>query len=178
MDPYERNLFLFLSFYRFLAYGLAVILIQAMSLEGSGVITGKHYALIVGLGIYSLLKVLAPLRWRATGGVTYALLAGDVLVGLKVVLLTGGIESASLLYSLTPILTAALLFDRTWAMATVALASTVLALPYLLFYRWDEQYAWIMEGDTVWWLVLLVAGEVGIAYTLHGSSWNVRRRIQ
>ena len=178
MQPYERNIFLFLSFYRFLAYGLAVILIQATGLEGTGGIPETHYALIVGIGIYTILKVLAPLRWRATRGMTYALLAGDVLVGMKAVLLSGGIESAFLLYSLTPILTAALLFERRWALAVVAFTSGALTLPYLMFYRWDDQYVWIMTDGMAWWLAFFLAAKVATVSTLHGSNWNVRRGIQ
>ena len=64
-ERYEREIYLFLSLYRFFAYGLAVVLIQALPGRQDPLGTGT-YLLLGGMGVYTLLKVLGPLRWRET----------------------------------------------------------------------------------------------------------------
>lgn len=170
---YERNIFLLLSFYRFLTYGLAVILIQTFSLESEEAVSREEYTLIIGIGIYSLLKVLVPLRWRAKGSMTYVLLSGDVLVCLVALLLTGGLNSGFLFYSLTPIMTAALLFNRVLAMSMAAVTSGSLALAHLVLYRWFNQTVWIMEENNFLWLGIFFVGTVAIAYSLYKDNLNI-----
>ena len=72
---YERNIFLFLSSYRFLAYGLAVVIIQVVSLNRNIDLSTTDYVLLSGIGVYTLFKVLGPLRWREEGAMTYIMLA-------------------------------------------------------------------------------------------------------
>ena len=63
MNPrYERDIFLFLSLYRFLTYGLAVVLIQVVGVESLEELSAQDYALLSGFGVYTLFKVLGPLR--------------------------------------------------------------------------------------------------------------------
>ena len=174
---YEFKTLLLLSFYRFLAYGLAVVLIQGASLESEEEISRQDYSLIIGFGVYTLLKVLVPLRWRAKGSMTYVLLGGDVLVCLVAILLTGGLDSGFLLYSLTPIMTAALLFSRALSISTAAITSASLALAHLLLYRWFDQTAWIMEEDNLLWLGMFFLGTILIAFTLYKDNLNIRRPI-
>jgi hypothetical protein len=76
---------------------------------GPEVLGQQEYFILTLVGIYTLLKVLSPMRWRETGNETYILLAGDMALAILLVLFTNGIDSGYLLYSLTPIITAAVL---------------------------------------------------------------------
>ena len=175
---YERNIFLFLSSYRFLAYGLAVVLIQVVSLDRGVALSREDYVLLSGIGVYTLFKVLAPLRWREEGAMTYVMLGGDFLVSLMAILLTGGLNSGFLLYALTPIMTASLLFHEVYAITLAAVTSASLALAHLLLYRWVDQYVWIMEDNNLLWLIVFVVSMFLMASTVYRTNLNIRRRIE
>ncbi len=179
MDPrYERNIFLFLSLYRFFAYGLAVVLIQVATLGDEEALSGQDWALLSGFGVYTLFKVLGPLRWREEGAMTYVMLGGDLLICLVALLLTGGLNSGFLLYALTPIISAALLFTETLALVAAAATSASLALAHLLLYRWVDQYVWIMEENNLLWLIVFVVTTFLFASVVYRTNLNIRRRIE
>ncbi len=179
MDPrYERDIFLFLSLYRFLAYGLAVVLIQVVSLGEEDAFSRQDYVLLSSFGVYTLVKVLGPLRWREEGVITYVVLGGDLLVCVIALLLTGGLNSGFLLYSLTPIMTAALLFTETLAIATAAATSVSLAIAHLIAYRWVDKFEWIMEGNNLLWLIVFTVATFLFATVVYRTNLNIRRRIE
>ena len=173
----KQNIFTFLPLYRFFAYGLAVVLFQVVSLENEDALSGQDYAMLSGFGVYTLFKVLGPLCWREEGAMTYVMLGGDVLVCVIALLLTGGLNSAFLLYSLTPIMTAALLFTEVLALAA-AITSAILALSHLLLYRWVDEYVWIMEEKNLPWLLVFVVTTFLTASVVHRTNLNIRRRIE
>ncbi len=178
MDAYERNLFLFLSSYRFLAYGLAVVIIQVVSLNRGVSLTAEEYTLLSGVGIYTLFKVLGPLRWRERGIMTYVMLGGDFLVALMAVLLTGGLNSGFLLYLLTPTLTAALLFHEVFAIVFAVITSISLTIAHVVLYRWVDQYVWIMDSNNLLWLIVFVVSTFITASAVTRTNLNIRRRIE
>ena len=175
---YERNIFLFLSLYRFLAYGLAVVLIQVVPLGEDDTLSGQDYSLLSGFGVYTLFKILGPLRWREEGAMTYIMLGGDLLLATVAVLLTGGLNSGFLLYALTPILTGALLFTETLAIATAAVTSASLAIAHLLLYRWVDKFVWIMEENNLLWLIVFIVTTFLFASVVYRTNLNIRRRIE
>ena len=170
--------FLFLSSYRFLAYGLAVVLIQVVSLDRGIALSREDYILLSGIGIYTLFKVLGPLRWREERAMTYVMLGGDFLVSLTAILLTGGLNSGFLLYALTPIMTASLLFHEVFAITLAGITSTSLALAHLLLYRWVDQYVWIMEDNNLLWLIVYIVSMFLMASAVYRTNLNIRRRIE
>jgi hypothetical protein len=163
---------LFLSLYRFLAYGLAVVLVQVVPLGEDGTLSGQDYTLLNGFGVYTLFKILGPLRWKKEGAITFIMLGGDLLLSTMVVLITGGLNSGFLLYALTPILTAALLFTETLAIATAAVTSTSPALAHLILYRWVDKFVWIMEENNLLWLIVFTFLFASVVYR---TNLNIRR---
>ncbi len=127
---YEKEAYQFLAVYRFLSYALAVMFTQIgpSPLVKTAISDLQIYIILGMLGIYSLLRVFSPLRWREKSAMTYLILAGDFLLSMVLVIYTGGLNSAFLLYSLTPIMTAALLFEEKTALALAAIASLSLSL--------------------------------------------------
>ena len=67
----ERDIYVFLSLYRFFAYGLAVILIQGLRLDDVANPDTSTYYVLTFMGVYTLFKVLGPLRWRQADPSTY-----------------------------------------------------------------------------------------------------------
>ena len=149
---YDRDIYLFLSLYRFFAYGLAVVLIQVVDTGATG-LGFQTYLLLTTMGAYTLVKVMGPLRWWQTDPMTYVVLGGDLLVGLLALLLTGGLTSGFLLYSFLPVITAALLFEERLALLTAGISSLTVTLAHLVLSRWTDTFAWIMEGNVLLWAV-------------------------
>lgn len=179
MNPkYERDIFLFLSLYRFLAYGLAVVLIQVVGVENLEELSAQDYALLSGFGVYTLFKILGPLRWREEGAMTYVMLGGDLLVCLVALLITGGLNSGFLLYSLTPIITAALLFTEVLTLATAAITSASLLLAHVILYRWVDRFVWIMEGNNLLWFIVFAVTTFLFASVVYRTNLNIRLRIE
>ena len=98
------------SVYRFLAFATAAAHIF--------IFTSAYYSiippliLVSGVGIYTLFKMLHPLRWYQGGILGPGLLGVDIVACIFLVMSTGGLYSPFLLYTLAPVLTAALLLNR------------------------------------------------------------------
>ena len=130
-SEYEGKIYLFLSVYRFLSYGVAVILIQVV--PGPDTALGQQtYLLLATVGVYTLVKIIGPIRWWDYDLITYLMLAGDVTVCLLALALTGGLTSGFLLYSFIPIITAALLFEERLALLIGGLTSLCLIFLHLI----------------------------------------------
>ncbi|MFC2072969.1 sensor histidine kinase [Chloroflexota bacterium] len=110
-----------ISGYRFLAFGIAASQISIFTQAGYSLIPPA--LLVAAIGIYTLFKVLHPIRWYQGGIVSFSLLGADIIVCVFLVTSTGGIYSPYLLYTLVPVLTAALFLD-TRVTLTVAGLST------------------------------------------------------
>jgi len=129
---YEREAYQFLATYRFLSYALAVMFTQVVpGLSAPAMPAFQLYIILAILGVYTILKVFSPLRWRERSTLTYLILAGDFLLCILLVIYTNGLNSAFLLYSLTPIMTAALLFEERVALSLAAIASISLSVTHL-----------------------------------------------
>ena len=175
---YERDIYLFLSLYRFFAYGLAVILIQGVQLDSDSGPPFRSYVLLSVVGIYSLLKVLGPLRWWRQDSSTYVVLGGDAIASLVVLLLTNGLDSPYLLYSLTPVITASLLFKEKLALAGASLFSIAITIAHLSADWWNTSFTSIIEGNYLLWLILYVTTSFVIATSVYRTNLNIRRRIE
>lgn len=95
--------------YRFLAFAIASGQMLPYPTIYQSII--PPFALVFGVGIYTLVKALHPLRWYQAGILGYILFGVDIAICIFLVTFTGGIYSPFLLYTLAPVLTAALLLD-------------------------------------------------------------------
>ncbi|MBI2832500.1 MAG: sensor histidine kinase [Chloroflexi bacterium] len=77
--------------------------------------TGYNAAALTGLviaaGIYSILKIAQPFKWHQVRTINVSLLVADVTASVLLVHFSGGIHSPFILYTLLPVLTAALTKD-------------------------------------------------------------------
>jgi len=88
--------------------------------------------IILGFGatLYSCFKVMHPLRWHEFRVLNVVLFSVDLSVCSGLVILSGGIHSPFILYTLAPVVTAAILLQRkyTFTIATVTYSYVVAAI--------------------------------------------------
>ncbi len=135
-----------LSAYRLLAFAVATACIFAFPSAHHWVI--PPVILLPSVGIYTLFKVLHPFRWYDRSIFRFSLLGTDIAVCIFLIILTGGLYSCFLLYTLSPLVTAALFLDRKVTFSIAGLSgiyvigshvgnpffSASLALPELSFF--------------------------------------------
>jgi len=176
---YEKEAYQFLAVYRFLAYALAVMFTQVSpSLFTRNMPDAQLYIILGTLGVYSALKVFAPLHWRTSSLITYLILFGDFILCILLVVYTNGLNSSFLLYSLTPIMTAALLFEEKVALSLAAIASIVLSITHIAISQVTDRFAWIMQGHNLTLLIVYTLFCFVSAMVPYRINLNIRRRIE
>ena len=180
LTRYEKEVFQFLAVWRFLSYALAVMFSQITPLlSGTRAMSPLHlYIILAMLGVYSVLKVFSPLRWRERGPITYLILIGDFLLCILLVIYTGGLNSPFLLYSLTPIMTAALLFEEVTSLTLAASAAIILSTTHIALSRVIERLTWIMQGYNLTLLIVYTLFCFVAATVPYRINLNIRRRIE
>ena len=177
-DKYERQVYQFLSVYRFLSYALAVMFFQIdLSITTAKISDTQMIIILASLGIYSLLKVFSPFRWREKGAVTYVILVGDFLICLLLVIFTSGLNSVFLLYSLTPIMSAALFFEEKIALSLASVSVVVLSLVHLLTSK-SGAMQWFVQGYNLTMLIIYALFSFVSALVPYRINLNIRRRIE
>ena len=174
---YEREAYQFLAVYRFLAYALAVLFSQVTPIL-STMPPVQLYIILSTLGVYTILKVFSPLRWQVRGMMTYLILVGDFLLCMLLVIYTNGLNSIFLLYSLTPIMTAALLFEEKVSLSLAATASLSLSLTHVALSQLTERFTWIMQGYNLTLLIVYTLFSLVCAMVPYRINLNIRRRIE
>lgn len=175
---YERTIYIFLSLYRFFSYVLAVVLIQARVVGTAAEPDFRMYALLILLGLYTLLKSFATVRWKQKDPLTYVVVGGDLALCLAVLMMTGGLNSGLLLYALTPIITVALLLEERTAQAMAAVSSILLLLAHTVLAYWTHSFVWIMEGNYFPLLIVYIGFSFMVASLPSRTNLNIRRRIE
>jgi len=113
--------------YRALAFAIAAAQIFLFPAAYDSVIPAIF--VVSAVGIYTLFKALYPLRWYTDNVLSHTVLGADVAVCIFLILSTGGLHSPFVLYSLAPVLTAALVASRkvTFSIAGLSVASALAA---------------------------------------------------
>jgi len=176
---YEKEAYQFLAIYRFLAYALAVMFTQVVPALSTPTMPALQLNIVLGvLGAYTILRVFSPLRWRKRSLMTYLILIGDFLLCMVLVLFTNGLNSSFLLYSLTPIMTAALLYEEKIALSLATAASILLSLTHVALSQFSERFAWIMQGHNLTLLIVYTLFCFVGASVPYRINLNIRRRIE
>jgi len=176
---YEREAYQFLAVFRFLSYALAVMFTQVVpSLSAPAMPPLQLYIILATLGVYTALRVFSPLHWRERSLMTYLIVIGDFLLCMLLVIYTNGLNSPFLLYSLTPIMTSALLFDERVAISLAATATIVLSITHLALSQFIERFTWIMQGYNLTMLIIYTLFCFVAATVPYRINLNIRRRIE
>ncbi|MFC1860552.1 sensor histidine kinase [Chloroflexota bacterium] len=177
---YEKEAYQFLAVFRFLSYALAVMFTQVPAFPiGLQVISDLQlYLILATLGLYTALRVFSPLRWQQKSLMTYLILIGDFLLCMLLVIYTNGLSSSFLLYSLTPIMTAALLFEEKVALSLATIASLLLSIAHIALSHFSERFTWIMQGYNLTLLIVYTLFCFVAAIVPYRINLNIRRRIE
>jgi len=106
------------------------------------------------------------------------ILSGDFILCILLVVYTNGLNSVFLLYSLTPIMTAALLFEEKIALALAAVATLSLSLTHLFLSQFTERFTWILQGYNLTLLIVYTLFSFVVATVPYRINLNIRRRIE
>ncbi|MFC2047078.1 sensor histidine kinase [Chloroflexota bacterium] len=87
-------------------------------------------------------------------------------------------NSAFLLYSLTPIMTAALLFEERVSLSLAAVASLALSITHLALSQYSDRFAWIMQGHNLTLLIIYSLFCFVVATVPYRINLNIHRRIE
>lgn len=178
---WQSRIWLVPSAYRLLAFAIAAT--WAFVLPWTPYSGVPLVALVAGVGVYSLLKASLPLRWHQAGILGYSLLIIDIAICVFVLILTGGLYSPFLVYTLTPLLTAALLLDIKVTFAIAGLSGVyviggTLANPFfrtqLSFPHVSHCLVYIMAVGTVGILPYLI----NVNLRQHLQSQNILQERQ
>jgi len=97
---------------------------------------------------------------------------------MLLVIYTNGLNSSFLLYSLTPIMTAALLFEEKVSLSLAATATVFLSIAHLALSQFSERFTWIMQGYNLTLLIVYTLFCFVAATVPYRINLNIRRRIE
>ncbi len=173
--PYEKRAYELLSAYRLFAYVIAVVVIILLAFPEE--INTDLYVIIALLGAYTIFKAFAPLRIYERDVWNYLIFGGDVLICIVLVLLTGGLNSGFLLYSLCPIIAAAFLLEPKVSFPTAGVFSLSLIIAHSLF-GYTQTFVSIMEGNLITSVAIYVITAFLIPVLAYRTNINVHRHIE
>jgi len=172
LGKWQERISIVPSAYRWLAFAIATAQIFLFPSAYYSVIS--PLILVTGVGIYTLLKTLRPFRWHERGIVTFGVFGADLAVCIFLVISTGGLYSPFLLYTLAPVLTAALLLDRgiTFGITALSWAYVIgahLANPFFL--------TQLFLPELSYFLAYIIAASLAAALP-YLINVNLRQRLQ
>lgn len=171
-DKWQKGITVVPSAYRGLAFAIAAAQIFLSPSARYSVI--PPLILVTGVGIYSLLKILRPFHCHEKGLITLGILGADLAVCLFLVLSTGGLYSPFLLYTLAPVLTAALFLDR-----RITFGITVLSVAYVIGAHLANPFfsTQLSLSELSYFLVYIIAASLAASLP-YLINVNLRQRLQ
>ena len=160
------------SAYRGLAFAIALAQIFLFPSAHYSVI--PPLILVTGAGIYTLLKILRPFPCHEKGVIIFGILGADLAVCIFLVISTGGLYSPFLLYTLAPVLTAALLLDRGITFGITALSGAYVIGAHLANPFFTTQ---LSLPELSYFLVYIIAASLAAALP-YLINVNLRQRLQ
>jgi signal transduction histidine kinase len=172
LSQWQARISLVPSAYRWLALGIASA--QIFLFPSAYFSLTPPLYLIIAVGVYTLLKTLRPLRWQERASLTLVLLGLDIVVCFFLVLSTAGLYSPFLLYSLAPVLTAALLLGR-----GVTFGVTALSVAYVIGAHLGNPFfaTQLSLSELSYFLAYIIAVSLAAALP-YLINVNLRQRLQ
>jgi signal transduction histidine kinase len=160
------------SAFRLAAFGAGLLQIAAFP-GGPGYVASELTGLIVVAGVYTLLKIAQPFGWQRSRIANVVLLVVDIVAAGAFVYYSGSIESPFILYTLVPVLTAALSKDYTVTIA-VSLSTAAYVLAGYIYNPISQNMPTLQAVND--FLVYLIA--LGLVAVLpYSVNLDVRRRL-
>ena len=169
---WQNRIGLFPSVYRIAAFIIAVV--QVYFSPWTHYLAVPVSALLAATGVYTIFRVLHPLHWQQRGVLAYCLLGGDMAVCSFLVTVTGGLYSPFLLYTLAPVLSAAVFLDIkvTFSIAALFGAEAILNHVYNSIYFTGLSLSGL---NSFWIYFVAVSITAAVPYIV---NINVRQRME
>lgn len=175
-SSFERDIHLFLAFFRFAGFALAASLL--FSIPGENSANPRIFLIVGSVAAYTILKILFRFHLWQRDIATYMILAGDLVICVALVLLTGGGNNPFLVYSLLPVTTAALFFEMRISLPIAALSSLSLILAHTVPTGINPGFTPITESNSLGIVVAYGIFCFLIATITYPVNLNVYRRIE
>lgn len=177
LKPYGTRLHQVLSVFRFFSFAMgAGLFFVPVASELPDLMLGLQVGLV---GLYNIGRVVWPPNpAKRSPLIETALLTGDVLLGVGVVLLTGGLDSPFLIFSMAPILTAGLFMGvRSATIAAAFLALAVSGAHEAAAFGLSD-FPRLLESNYLAFALLYSAGCLFVAGLPFLANLNWQRRMQ
>ena len=176
-QAYVSVVFQALAVFRFFSFAMGAGLAFFLNLGDDPPVS--QALLISVVGLYNMVRVL----WRFNPAshrlvIILLTLGSDVALSVVLVLLTGGLDSAFLIYSLAPILTAGLMMDGRSAVAVGAVSGLSVAGGYVAQRLGVGSFPWILDGNYLVFSLMYLAVCLLIAYLPFYSNLNWQSRVR
>ncbi len=172
---HEKNIYILLSTFRFFSFALAVALFSRFSREW--MTDWRMIGIVSFVSVYTIIKVVSRFHLWQRHLLTQMMLWGDLAICLIIVVLTGGVDSPFLIYSLAPVITAALFFETRVALISAALSSLNIILAHKGWAPLSLNYAHILQANYLLPIILYSVFCFVIATITYRTNLNVYRRI-
>lgn len=176
-EGYVSVIFQAVAVLRFFSFAMGAGLVFFLNLGdeppiGQGLLIGS-------VGLYNMARVLWRFNPAAHGlPMNLVVLGSDVALSLTLVLLTDGLDSAFLIYSLAPILAASLLMGPRSALAVAAISGLAVSGAYVVSGIGIGGLPWILTGNYLAFSLMYLAVCLLIAYLPFLANLNWQRRVR
>ena len=177
MEGWVRIIFQSLAVYRLVSFamGVGLIFLQNRSDQPS---TGLGIMIIV-VGLYTVYRVARRFDPSSHNAVTqWTALGVDVALGVNLVIMSGGLDSPFLIYSLSPILTASLLMDVGSAAAVAGISALSVSGPHVAGGLGITDFPSVISGNYLAFALLYAAVCLLIANLPFLANLNWQRRVR
>ena len=177
VEVYVLAIFQSLAVYRFMSFTMGAGLVFGLNPAGS-----QPIALLVMVGIvglYNMYRVGVRFDPTRYGPLTrWVALSVDVALAVTLILMSEGLDSAFLLYSLSPVLTASLLMEMSSAVQAAGVLALSISGPYLSSGFGVGDFPWVLSGNYLAFALLYSAVCMLIAYLPFLANLNWQRRVR
>ena len=177
MNAYVTAVLQSLAVFRFVSFAMGAGLVFILNPEQE---TSVWLVLVVVVaGFYNIYRVI----WRfdpskPANMLQWTSVAFDVLLSVELILMSGGLNSAFLIYSLSPILTTSLLMDVKAAVTVAGLTALTVSGAYVASGMGFGGFPWILSGNYLVFSLLYSAVCLLIAYLPFIANLNWQRRVR
>lgn len=175
---HEKDVYNFLAIYRFFTYALAVVLVEVLHLGVYKTPDLQTHVTLAAVGVYTLIKISPLSCWGRKAPASYIVLVSDLAICLPFLFFTGGLASPLLLYSLAPLISAALLFNERFTLSVDAAFSALLVAIQIGLSQTTNQAEWAIDSRHLPWLTVWGGLCLLIVTVPYRANLNIRRNIE
>lgn len=177
IERYVDAVFQALAIFRFFTFAMGAGLLFTLNTPTEPSVPGTVTVMVVGA--YTVIRVLW--RFNPAGlplAIGLSVLASDLVLGIALVILTGGLDSPFLIYSLASILSASLLMNVQYALSVALASGLSVSGAYVAGNLGLGDYPWILSGNYLAFSLLYMAVCLLISYLPFLANLNWQRRLQ